>query len=119
MKVIIVTGASSGIGEEFVKQLDKSLQRIDEIWMVARDKKKMEEIAAGLTNKSRLFSLDLERPMDRKDFNEILSSLKPSICMLINSACCFSIIGYRYLLHELYITICRKCHLNGCFAVFY
>lgn len=86
MKVVIVTGASSGIGEEFVKQLDKSLQRIDEIWMVARNKKKMEEIAAGLTNKSRLFSLDLERPMDRKDFNEILSSLKPSICMLINSA---------------------------------
>ena len=86
MKIVIVTGASSGIGEEFVRQLDRSLQRIDEIWMVARDKKKMDVIAANLSNKSRIFPLDLERPMDRKDFNEALISLKPSVCMLINSA---------------------------------
>ena len=86
MKVVIVTGASSGIGEEFVRQLDKNLQRIDEIWMVARDREKMEKIAAGLTNKSRIFSLDLEKPLDRKDFNKSLTALKPAICMLVNSA---------------------------------
>lgn len=86
MKIVIVTGASSGIGEEFVKQLDQSFQRIDEIWMVARSEKKMEEIASCLTNKVRILPLDLEKKEDLDLLGDILEVEKPGICMLVNCA---------------------------------
>lgn len=86
MKVVIVTGASSGIGAEFVRQLDKSFSRIDEIWMIARDRKKMEALAPTLMNKSRIFSLDLEKEKDVRQLGTIFEVEKPEICMLVNSA---------------------------------
>ena len=86
MKIVIVTGASSGIGEEFVKQLDQNFQRIDEIWMIARSEKKMEDIASGLENKVRILPFDLEKREDIELFSDILAVEKPGICMLVNCA---------------------------------
>lgn len=86
MKIVIVTGASSGIGEEFVRQLDQSFSRIDEIWMIARDKKKLEAIAAAVVNKVRIFSLNLEREMDRRELDQVLQLERPNVCMLVNCA---------------------------------
>lgn len=40
MNIILITGASSGMGVEFALQLDNVFQNIDEIWLVARRKKK-------------------------------------------------------------------------------
>lgn len=82
----MVTGASSGIGAEFVRQLDQEFNRIDEIWLIARNQEKMEEIAKGLQNNARVFSLDLEKEKDRKMLQETIMEEKPSICMLVNCA---------------------------------
>ena len=35
MKVAVITGASSGMGRELVKQIAKK-ERFDEIWVIAR-----------------------------------------------------------------------------------
>ena len=35
MNIAVITGASSGMGKEFVKQLD-AIANLDEIWMIAR-----------------------------------------------------------------------------------
>lgn len=85
-KVIVVTGASSGIGEEFVRQLDKEFSRIDEIWLIARNVKRMEEIASTLKNTARIFGLDLEKEQQRNELQLLLESEKPNICMLVNCA---------------------------------
>ena len=36
MNIIAVTGASSGIGREFLLQLDQHFSNIDEFWLIAR-----------------------------------------------------------------------------------
>ena len=86
MKIVVVTGASSGIGEEFVKQLDRNFSRIDEIWMIARNVQKMEEIASGLQNKARVIGLDLEKQEQRKELEILIEKESPDICMLVNCA---------------------------------
>lgn len=86
MKIVVVTGASSGIGAEFVRQLDKELSRIDEIWMIARNVTKMEEIAQNIETKTRILGLDLEREEEREKLQLLMEEEKPGVCMLINCA---------------------------------
>ena len=45
MKIAIVSGASSGIGRELVKIIDKHCPMIDEIWVIARRKERLEAAA--------------------------------------------------------------------------
>ena len=60
---IIVTGASSGLGLEFVKLIDRrklgGKTGIDEIWLVARRKEKLVSLSEKLLHKFRIFALDL------------------------------------------------------------
>ena len=39
MKIAIVTGASSGMGKEFVRQIERFYRELDEIWVIARSEK--------------------------------------------------------------------------------
>ena len=86
MKIVMVTGASSGIGAEFVRQLDQSFNRIDEIWMIARNVDKMEEIASTLQNHTRIIGLDLEQEEQRNQLQLLMEKETPNICMLVNCA---------------------------------
>ena len=36
MKIAIVTGASSGMGKEFVRQIERFYRELDEIWYTSR-----------------------------------------------------------------------------------
>ena len=47
MRVAIVTGGSAGLGVEFVRRIDRWFD-VDEIWMVARRKEPMLELASTL-----------------------------------------------------------------------
>ena len=42
--IALVTGASSGIGKEFVRQIAKKYKGLDEIWVIARRKDKLREL---------------------------------------------------------------------------
>ena len=43
MKIAIVTGASSGMGKEFVLQLSQYVQ-VDEIWAIARREEALKKL---------------------------------------------------------------------------
>ena len=48
MKTAIITGASSGLGREFVRQLPEVFPEVECVWLVARRKERLEEIAQSL-----------------------------------------------------------------------
>lgn len=86
MNVIVITGASSGMGREFALQLDRGLQSIDEFWLVARRVDRLKELADTMRHRVKILPLDLMTQADLHLFEEVLQEEKPVIRMLINCA---------------------------------
>lgn len=85
--IIIITGASSGMGMEFAKQLDKKLKRIDEFWLVARRKDRLEKLDSILRHKCRIFDVDLMNEEEVKRIEDTLNGeCEYRIRMLVNCA---------------------------------
>lgn len=86
MNLIVITGASSGIGREFAIQMDRYFRNIDEFWLIARSDNKLKEVAKGLTHKTRLFPMDITEG-DKLDFLEdMVMKHNGAVRMLINCA---------------------------------
>ncbi|MCD8317164.1 MAG: SDR family NAD(P)-dependent oxidoreductase [Eggerthellaceae bacterium] len=84
-KIAVVTGASSGMGREFALQIDL-MQVVDEIWIIARNVEKLQEVANELTTPARVVSMDLTDRSDIDKFSETLQNEQPNVYYLINSA---------------------------------
>lgn len=91
MSIAIITGASSGVGEEFVKQVS-ARGSIDEFWLLGRDDKRLAQIAETIDQPTRLFAFDLTDVAARKEFLETVKKEAPSVRLLVNSAG-FGVIG--------------------------
>ncbi len=87
MKIAVVTGASSGIGREFVYAVDKKYS-FDEIWVIARRAERLEELKGKCRNTIRPVALDLAADADLKAYAELLEKEKPEIALLVNAAGC-------------------------------
>ncbi len=86
MKIAIITGASSGLGCEFALSVDRDRPEIEEIWLIARRKDRLEELAAKLSHKARALSLDITCDEDLNSFKNLIEEEKPEIKLLINNA---------------------------------
>ena len=84
--IVIITGASSGIGMEFALQIDAHLRKTDEIWLIARDRQKLKTLYAQMRNNIRVLSMDItiEAQIDR--LRDMLREQHCRIRMLVNSA---------------------------------
>lgn len=85
MDIAVITGASSGIGKEFAKKLI-SQQNFDEVWLIARRKEKLENLAAELNVPCRILSLDLTKQEALDQYEAILKELNPTISVLVNAS---------------------------------
>lgn len=88
MKIVMITGASSGIGAEFARQLDKEVSGIDEFWLIARRKERMEELAKELAHPVRIFANDIRNRSLYECLEWQLTEECADIKILVNNAGC-------------------------------
>lgn len=87
MKIAVITGASGGIGREFVYSIDKR-RSLDEIWVIARRLDRLEELQEKCKNRIRAISLDLVNTDSIDAYRALLEEEKPEIEILVNAAGC-------------------------------
>lgn len=85
MKIAVVTGASSGMGREFVYALDKE-QAFDEIWVIARREQRLLALQENCRAKIRPVVLDLQDKESLNRYASLLRQEQPEIAVLVNAA---------------------------------
>ena len=85
MNIAIVTGASSGMGREFVRQLSDYVN-VDEIWAIARRTDALEALKAEVCVPVRPISLDLCEAASFDEIARLLDTEKPNVRLLVNAA---------------------------------
>ena len=83
--VAVVTGASSGMGREFVLQLSGYV-RVDEIWAIARREDSLRKLQKETAVPIRPISLDLCREDSFEAYNALLRQEQPRVALLVNAA---------------------------------
>lgn len=85
MRIAVVTGASSGIGREFCRQLDKE-NDFDEMWVVARREDRLASLSKELKCRVRPVSMDLTSPDSFEKYKALLEEYKPDVAVLVNAS---------------------------------
>lgn len=86
MKIGIVTGSSSGIGREFVRQISKDFSSLDEIWVIARRIDRLNELQKELKD---VYIRPIKSDITTDEINiikENLEKYRPYVKILVNSA---------------------------------
>ena len=86
MKIAVITGASSGLGKEYVKELGKKESGIDELWVIARRKDRLLELGQLSRIPVRALPYDLVQKSSIEALSELLAEERPDIRILINAA---------------------------------
>lgn len=86
LSIAVVTGASSGMGREFVKLLDRELSTLDEIWVIARRGERLKELEKTVKTKLVPIELDLAASEASSVLAGMLKEKNPQIKFLVNSA---------------------------------
>ncbi len=68
--IAIITGATGGLGREFVRQL---IEEVDEVWAVGRNIEKLDSLKKIYGEKIKSFSIDLS---DIRNLDKISSELE-------------------------------------------
>ena len=85
MKIAVITGASSGMGRDFVFAIDKEYE-LDEIWVIARREERLLELQKDCRSKIRPLPMDLQKRESIYEYKALLETEKPEVQVLINAA---------------------------------
>ncbi len=85
--IALITGASSGIGREFARQIAAAYSSLDELWLPARNISALEKLQRELPGISlRLLPMDLSDTEALERLEALLKKERPLIRLLVNSA---------------------------------
>lgn len=83
--IAIITGASSGLGKEFVRLLAND-ENLDEIYALARNEEKLNDLKSEFGEKIKPYSIDLSDINNIKTFENFIKNLNANVKILINNA---------------------------------
>lgn len=87
MDIAIITGASSGLGHEYVRAVADKMPNLDEIWIIARRKERLVELAQSIPGQRfRILPYDLTDMASFRKLRGILAKEKPNVRLLVNDA---------------------------------
>lgn len=85
MKIAVFTGASSGMGREFVKQICAE-EKFDEVWVIARRLDRLEELKQEIDQPVKCISLDLTKKKSFDEYKKLLNEAQPEVSVLVNAS---------------------------------
>ncbi len=86
MSIAILTGASAGLGQSFFKSLTARYPDLDAIWLIARRRERLEQMAEGSPVPVEVLALDLVDPASYDELGEKLKAENAKVKILINNA---------------------------------
>lgn len=87
MNIAVITGASSGLGIEFLKEIAARKYDLDEIWLVARREDRLRELAEKHKEiKCVPVALDLSKDSSYEELERKLNEENAEVKLLINNA---------------------------------
>lgn len=86
MKIAVITGASSGLGKEYVSEVLHQRSGLDEIWIIARRKEKLEQLKSLYGEKIRAVPLDITNQSAQESYASLLKDSQAQVMLLINNA---------------------------------
>ncbi len=83
-KIAVITGASGGIGQSFVRELAR--ETLDEIWVIGRGEDRLLALKRECGERIIPICSDLTKDADLGSISDLLKEQRPSILWLINNA---------------------------------
>ena len=86
MRIAVITGASSGLGRQYIKEINNQEKGIDEIWALARRKDRLLELQKVSAIPVRPYPIDLTDKTALSGFADELKTSGAEVVLLINAA---------------------------------
>lgn len=86
MNIAVITGASSGIGTEYVRAVNSMYPDVEQIWIIARRENRLIEIAQNIGEKVIALPLDITDPVSIEKYKKRLIESGANVKLLINNA---------------------------------
>lgn len=86
MNIAVITGASSGLGLEYAREVYKTRTDLDEIWVIARREDRLKELQAELVSTVIPVAFDITDPQAVENYISLLNEKNATVKLLINNA---------------------------------
>ena len=86
MNIAVITGASSGLGLEYAREVYNTRTDLDEIWVIARREDRLQELQSELGNKIVPVAFDITDSKAMANYVSLLKEKSSTVKLLINNA---------------------------------